>query len=138
MIDFSSGFPHTAASRLLGEHIVWLTTVDSAGAPQPRPVWFHFDGAVVLVFSQPWAGKVRHIRLHPAVSVHLNSDFKANRATVFLGEARILDDWPAGPRLDEYIEKYRQGIQDIGFTPESFLAEYSTAIEVALTQARGI
>ena len=137
MIDFSSGFPATANERLKGQRVVWLTTVDPAGRPQPRPVWFHWDGVTFLVFSQENAAKVRHIASNPKVSVHLNSDPDGDEVTVFLGTAVLLPGWPAGPRLDEYLQKYEQGIAALGNTSESFMQEYNTPIEVTPAAIRG-
>ncbi|HZM91753.1 MAG TPA: pyridoxamine 5'-phosphate oxidase family protein, partial [Blastocatellia bacterium] len=47
MLDFSSRFGRHANRRLRQEKIIWLTTVDSKNTPQPRPVWFHWDGQTV-------------------------------------------------------------------------------------------
>jgi PPOX class probable F420-dependent enzyme len=137
MIDFSEGFPAQASSRLRNQHVVWLTTVDAAHGPQPRPVWFHWDGATILIFSQPHGAKVRHIARNPIVSVNLNSDDLADEVTVFLGEAAILPGWPQGTRADEYLQKYAEGMTALGLTPESFKQEYSTPIEVTPRAVRG-
>jgi len=53
MIDLTSKFGHRAARRLAEEKIIWLTTMDNLGHPQPRPVWFLWNGASILIFSQP-------------------------------------------------------------------------------------
>ncbi len=137
MIDFSQGFPAQASSRLRKEHVIWLTTVDAAGVPQPRPVWFHWDGMTILIFSQQRAAKVRHIARHPHVSVHLNSDPHGDEVTVLLGTAEILPGWPAGPRVDEYLEKYSDGMAGLGYSADSFRAEYSVPIEITPTAVRG-
>lgn len=137
MIDFKEGFPAQASERLQKQHVVWLTTVDAAHAPQPRPVWFHWDGATVLIFSQESGAKVRHIARHSAVSVHLNSDAQADEVTVLLGTAAILPSWPKGRRADEYLRKYAEGIAGLGFTPEAFQQEYNIPIEVTPTAVRG-
>jgi PPOX class probable F420-dependent enzyme len=137
LIDFSEGFPALASSRLRNEHVVWLTTVDAANVPQPRPVWFHWDGATILIFSQQRSAKVRHIARHPFVSLHLNSDAHGEEVTVLLGNAAILPGWPTGRRVDEYLKKYKQGMTGLGYTPESFREEYSVPIEVTPTAVRG-
>jgi PPOX class probable F420-dependent enzyme len=57
---------NSATKKLLtSETIIWLTTVGSDLTPQPRPVWFVPDGEDVLIYSQPKAAKVAHIRNHP-------------------------------------------------------------------------
>ncbi|MBI2997646.1 MAG: pyridoxamine 5'-phosphate oxidase family protein [Deltaproteobacteria bacterium] len=52
MLDFSTRFGWHVNRRLRQEKIIWLTTVDSNNTPQPRPVWFHWDGQTVLIFSE--------------------------------------------------------------------------------------
>jgi len=137
MIDFASGFPRRASSRLRKQIMVWLTTVDGGGTPQPRPVWFHWDGSSLIVFSQPGAAKVRHVHRNPAVAINLNSDPDGGEVTVMLGVARILPSWPDGPRTDQYLRKYRAGMKALGYTGDTFKAEYSTPIEVTPTAVRG-
>jgi hypothetical protein len=48
MIDTNTEFGQRVARRLAEERIAWLTTIDSNGAPQPRPIWFLWDGATFL------------------------------------------------------------------------------------------
>ncbi len=38
MLDMNTEFGQRVARRLAEERIAWLTTVDSSGTPQPRPV----------------------------------------------------------------------------------------------------
>jgi hypothetical protein len=40
------------------ETILWLTTVDRRGVPQPRPAWFHWDGRTVPVSGEPDAATI--------------------------------------------------------------------------------
>ena len=137
MIDFSQGFARKVGDRLGEEQIIWMTTVDASNTPQPRPVWYYFDGQSILLFSRPERAKVRHIRANPHVSVNLNSDFRANQVTVLIGQAAILDEQPTGPRLQAYVEKYLEGMRRLDHTPESFLGTYSTPIEITLDRVRG-
>jgi len=137
MVNFTSGFPKQASARLKEHYILWLTTVDGSNTPQPRPVWFHWDGSTILVFSQRRAAKLRHIAQNPAVSVHLNSDVHGGEVTVLVGTAKVLPGWPKGKRTAEYLTKYQDGISDLGYTPESFAAEYATPIEITPTAVRG-
>jgi PPOX class probable F420-dependent enzyme len=137
MVDFSQGFAAQASSRLQKEYIIWLNTVDAGNVPQPRPVWFHWDGATILIFSQERAAKVGHIARHPLVSLNLNSGPEGDEVTVLLGTAELLPGWPAGPRIDEYLQKYKEGMTALGYTPESFKEEYNTPIEITPTAVRG-
>src|ERR1700757_1714082 len=62
------------SSRLESDHYGWLTTVAKSEQPVPRLVWFYFDGTDPTVYSAPQAAKVAHIKAHPRVSLHLDSD----------------------------------------------------------------
>jgi len=74
VIDFGSRFGRTVSRRLKSEKIIWLTTVGPDGALQPRPVWFYWDGASLLIYRQPQGRKLDHIRRQPRVALNLNTD----------------------------------------------------------------
>lgn len=137
MIDFNTEFGQRVQKRLEHESVIWITTVDSKGNPQPRPVWFHWDGETVLIFSQAEGAKVKHIKGNPRVALNLNSTPDGGDVMVLLGEATIEEGKVSPERLKNYIQKYREGIKDIGMTPESFEADYHVAIFVNPVSLRG-
>ena len=137
LIDTSSEFGRRADRRLREEKLAWLTTVDSAGTPQPIPVWFLWDGAgSILVYSRPDTPKLRAIAANPRVSVNLDGNGTGGDIVVALGEAAESDDPPAH-ELPDYVEKYAPLISRNGWTPESFAADYSVAVRVRVTRVRG-
>lgn len=137
MIDLNSKSGRRVKRRLRQEYVIWLTTVGSDLSPQPRPVWFVWDQDSFLIYSQPQAHKVHHLREHPKVALHFNSDDKAEQdVTVFLGTAAIDPDAPPVDKCTAYLRKYRSGIKDLGFTPEEMSREYSVAIRVTPTALR--
>ncbi len=136
-IDTSTEFGQRVMRRLREEHVIWLTTVGPDGAPQPRPVWFLWEEGSFLIYSQPDAHKVRHIRRNPHVALHFNSDTDGNDVVVFIGEARLDDSAPRADRHAAYLAKYAQGIADLGMTPQQMAEEYSAAIRVTPTHLRG-
>jgi PPOX class probable F420-dependent enzyme len=136
-MDFESRLGRRAVRKLKRELIVWLTSVDDQGRPQPRPVWFHWNGEDLLIFSQPHAGKIRQIAARPQVALHFNSDEAGNEVVVLLGEARLVQQPLAPDRTKAYLRKYRAGIVDLEMTPDSFQAEYSVPILVRPTVLRG-
>ena len=137
MLDFNSPIGQVIQRRLNQEQIIWLTTVDARLTPQPRPVWFHWDGDTVLIFSQPAAAKVRHIQRNPRVSLNFNTDAEGGQVGVLIGEARQAAELPDATRLQAYIAKYAQGIRDLGMTPEAMLADYSAALLITPQEMRG-
>jgi len=139
MLDLNSKFGRFARKHLKSEYFIWLTTVDSTGTPQPRPVWFIWENETVLIFSQAKAYKVKHILKNPNVSLHFNSaDTQGEkRLIMFTGIARIDKDCPPANKLRAYLRKYKSGIIGLNATPEQFGGEYSVAIRITLTNLRG-
>jgi len=138
MPDFTSPLGRRIKRRLREEQTIWLTTVDARLTPQPRPVWFHWDGATLLIFSQPNAAKVRHIQRQPRVALNFNTDADGGNVGVLIGQASVAASPIAPNRLKAYLRKYRQGIKDIGMTPASLQADYSLAILVTPLTLRGM
>ena len=138
MIDLTSKFGRKVKRHLKQEYVVWLTTVGSDLSPQPRPVWFIWDGASFLIFSQPHAHKVRHVAAHPQVALHFNTDETGDKVVIVCGGTATIDtSAPPAHKVRAYLTKYRAGIEELGMTPEQFSREYSVAIRVTPTSLRG-
>jgi len=136
-LDLNTEFGQRVQRRLFQEAVIWLTTVDPDGSPQPRPVWFLWDGEAVLIYSQPGAHKLRHIEKNPQVALNFNSDEEGGDVVVILGHAEIQKPSTPANQVSAYLEKYRGGIAGIEMTPESFSQEYSIAIRVKPERLRG-
>jgi PPOX class probable F420-dependent enzyme len=134
---FDSEIGQKVYDRLNHEIIIWLTTVDSHNTPQPRPVWFHWDGQTVLIFSQKEAAKLRHLARNPRVSLNFNTDGDGDNVSVIVAEAKITTERPAAERLEAYLKKYKEGIERLGMTLESMEKEFSVAILVTPLAVRG-
>jgi PPOX class probable F420-dependent enzyme len=138
MIDLTSKFGRKVKRHLRQQYIVWLTTLGSDLSPQPRPVWFIWDGASFLIFSQPHAHKVRHVTAQPRVALHFNTDETGDKdVIIFVGTAAIDPTVPPAHKVRPYLRKYRAGIAELGMTPEQFSQEYSVALRVTPTSLRG-
>ncbi len=137
MVDFDSKAGQRVLQRLQTDEVIWLTTVDGHGGPQPRPVWFHWDGKSVLIFSQLAAAKLRHIRENPAVALNFNTDQYGGDVGVITGEAQVASGKIQDQRMQEYLRKYERAIKDIGMTPEQLQAEYSVPLLVTPKSVRG-
>jgi PPOX class probable F420-dependent enzyme len=138
-IDPTTDFGARAARRLRDELIGWLVTVDASGTPQPSPVWFLWEeeSATILIYSQPDAPKLRNIAANPRVALHLDGDGKGGDIVVLTGEARSDATAPAATAVPAYVEKYRQGIADIGMDPDAFAAAYSVPMRMTPLKLRG-
>ena len=117
--------------------MVWLTTVDAAGTPQPTPVWFLWDGQSVLVYSKPGQAKLRNVAANPRVSLSFNSDVHGNDVVVLLGSAAVDPGAPPADASPAYVAKYGPDIASIDLTPASFSAEYAVAVRVVPDRLRG-
>lgn len=137
MIDLDSTFGKRAASRLREEEIIWLTTTDKNGSPQPRPVWFLWDGETILIFSQPGAYKVSHIKRNKRVALNLNSADFGEDIVVLLGDATIPTTPVPEEVMDKYLEKYTEGLKRINYSTEQFKKDYSLAIRITPIALRG-
>ena len=139
MLDFNSKFGRVVKKHLKSKYFIWLTTVDSKGMPQPRPVWFIWDDDSFLIFSQPNAYKVKHLKNNPKVSLHFNTTDETGEKDVIVlnGEAVIDKDVPPAHKVKAYMKKYKTGILGLNATPEEFGKEYSTAIRIRPTEVRG-
>ena len=139
MLNLNTKFGRVAKKHLQSEYFVWLTTVDSTGTPQPRPVWFIWEKDSLLVFSRANSYKLKHIQNNPHVSLHFNSaDKKAEKhLIVFTGTAVIEANAKPANKIRAYMKKYRTGIVGLGSTPEQFADEYSVAIQITPAKLRG-
>ena len=113
MLDTTTEFGARVVRRLNDEQIIWLTTVDSQQMPQPVPVWFLWDGATFLIYSQPNTPKLRNIARNPQVALHLDGDGRGGNIVVLTGTAQIIDSAPLATEAPVYLEKYREGIKRI-------------------------
>jgi PPOX class probable F420-dependent enzyme len=136
VLDLSAEASAALAERLQTESVAWITTISPGGQPQSSPIWFLWEGGEFLVYAQPRSWKVRNIRAHPRVSLHLNSDEEGGRVVTFEGSARIADTGPPLEAVTAYLAKYRDGIAGLGMTPEQMGAEYATALRITPTRVR--
>lgn len=125
------------AERLRTAEYVWFTTVRADGMPQPTPVWFIWQDDTFLIYSMPDAQKIKNLRHNPKVALSYSGSSDASDYLVIMGEARVDAAAPPVNQNAAYVEKYAQGIQDIGLTPESMAQAYSVAIRVTPTRVRG-
>jgi len=137
MLDFSTRFGRHVNRRLRQEKVIWLTTIDSQNTPQPRPVWFHWDGQTILIFSETNKAKLRHLARNRRVALNFNTDEEGGDVAVLLGDALVLDKPPSPNRFKTYIRKYTAGIKDLGMTIAEFTETYTVPILVSPQVMRG-
>ncbi len=137
LLDPTTAYGRRVAQRLADERVVWLTTVDPAGAPQPTPVWFWWSGSDVLVASRPRQAKIRNVRVHPAVALSFHTDAHGDDVVVMTGTAAVDPDPLPDDVRAGYDAKYADGMRSLGVTADDFHADYSVVIRVTPERVRG-
>ena len=132
------GNPTRIFERLENDTLLWLTTIDDSGRPQPSLVWFLWEDDEVLVYSEPHTQKIRNITARPEVALNFNSNDGGGDMTVISGVARLVDDAPPPHLHEPYIVRYGDTIAAMNTTPEDFIGPYSQAIRITPTSARGL
>ena len=83
----------------------------------------------MIVYSEPNAAKVRHVKAHSRVSLNLDSD--GNGSGIVVGGVASVDAEGADPLVDEqYLAKYSE-YASLGFSKD-FLAAYNTRLKIAV------
>jgi PPOX class probable F420-dependent enzyme len=124
------------ASILDKELIGFITAVDSSGQPQTAPVWFIRDDDDLVVYNRPDTPRLASIRANPRVAFGLRGDRRATGALLF--EATAAEEPGLSPASDfpGYVAKYGREIERLGWTPESFSADYATGLRLTPTRVR--
>lgn len=135
-IDQTTEFGQRAVRRLTNEEVIWFTTVDPQGMPQPTPVWFIWDGAAIWFFSQPRTAKLRNIKQHSQVSLNFNSDAYGNDVVVLTGTAELVDEMPS-ELLARFLEKYKRGLASLNMSGDAFKNDYSQVVKITPSKLRG-
>ncbi len=135
-MDWNSETGQKLAERLRKEMVIWLTTVRPDGMPMPTPVWFLWEGETFLIFSQPDTFKLRNLLANPKAALNLNSDEWGDKIAVFTGTVIVEKGALPATETPAYLEKYREGIKDIGMTPERFAEDYSVPLRFHIQHIR--
>ena len=123
-------FTERIERRLADDLIAWLTTVTPTGRPAPRPVWFVWDGAAIIIYSLNNGAKLRHIQANNQVAVHFNTTADGGDVVVISGRAELVPDAPAPTRFPGLLDKYAATIEEMGQTPQWYDDEYGVGLRV--------
>jgi PPOX class probable F420-dependent enzyme len=134
MIDLNTEFGAQVLKRLQDDDILWFTTVSPRGKPSTNPVWFHWDGEAITVYSQPGSQRVRNLEHNPQVVLNLQGvDGLGNNVVIIHGEARLKPGNSEIPAA--YWKKYSKFLQNM--TEKEMIADYSVEIRVVPTRVHG-
>ena len=137
--DPSTAFGERVARRLRDERLIWFTTVDAKGMPQPTPVWFLWDETTssILIYSRADAKRLKHLQQNPRIALNFDGNGTGGDIIVITGEAHVSSDDPSANRLPTYVEKYRDFIARSYATPEKFAAAYPVTLRIRPIAIRG-
>ncbi|HEY7417240.1 MAG TPA: TIGR03667 family PPOX class F420-dependent oxidoreductase [Ktedonobacteraceae bacterium] len=137
--DPATPFGQQVAKRLQEETVIWLTTVDSKGTPQPAPVWYWWDEEKknILIYSMNSAKRHKHLRANPRVSVNLDGDKQGGDIIVLTGKAIFSEDDPPAHEHQPFVEKYDARIKSLFGEPKVFADRFSVKLRIELSSIRG-
>jgi PPOX class probable F420-dependent enzyme len=136
-LDPANAFHGRVADRLTKEKVGWLTTVGADGIPQPSLIWFLWDaGDKIQIYSLD-SQKVRNITRNGGVSFNFDGDGEGGNMIVLTGTATIDSSSPSAAENAPYVEKYVNGMKNLGVDPVGFAAAYHNPIVVTIAKLRG-
>jgi len=135
-LDPASPAGARALGRLDSELIGWLTTSNPDGQPQSSPIWFLWVDGEVLIYSGKRAPRNDNVAERPLVAFNLNTDAAGGDVATLEGVARVDLTYPSADQVAAYIAKYQGLLDEYGWTPEYFAAEYPLPILVRPTRWR--
>lgn len=124
------------AKILDNDLIGFVTAVDESGQPQTSPVWFVRDGEDIIIYNQPETPRFKSIAVNPKVAFNLRGDRRARGAVIVEGTATKEETLPPAIDFPGYLDKYAREIGRLGWTSESFSADYSTGLRLVVTRVR--
>jgi PPOX class probable F420-dependent enzyme len=137
--DESTIFGQNVRRRVQEEYILWFTTIDLHGMPQPAPTWFWWDEAACnfLIYSMTNARRLNYLRQNNQVALHFDGYGTGSGIIVFTGHAHISPSEPPADGHPAYVAKYRHWMGSKFGSPEAFAAEYTVALRVDPIKVRG-
>lgn len=123
-------------ARLQDEVVIWLTTVTPSCRPQTSLVWFLWEAGEFVVYSLADTARVRNLSTHPHVSLNLDSDGVGGGVVTIEAIARVDPGAAPAYQVPEYVAKYRQHMERLGWTPEEFSERYPVAIRITPKRVR--
>jgi PPOX class probable F420-dependent enzyme len=134
MLDLAQPEDAHIEQRLRSELIIWLSTVRPDGRPHLVPVWFLWDGATFLIFSQPKDLKLRNLRHSPNVVLALETRDQGNEVVLIEGQAAVLEGSTLKTTMPEYAGKYDALMKSMDWTADWMATKYSEVVRITPTK----
>jgi PPOX class probable F420-dependent enzyme len=120
--------------HLRNHWIAWLISVRPDARPHAAAVWFLWDGESFLIFSRPKNQKVYNIQQNANVLLAIDDTHRGADPITIEGTATLLEHGTIDTTFAAYVEKYKDGMKNIGLTPEQMAQAFSQAIRITPTR----
>ncbi|MDQ3554112.1 MAG: pyridoxamine 5'-phosphate oxidase family protein [Chloroflexota bacterium] len=131
----SGGSPRASVMMALEHHpVVWLSSIRPDGRPHLLPLWFHWDGVSILIFSKPHAQKVRNLRADPRVMVAIGDTGQDFDVELIEAKAEILSVLTESVVPDAFLAKYAAQMSLSGLSRKRFSEVYAQPIRIRPTR----
>jgi PPOX class probable F420-dependent enzyme len=129
-LDLTTPLGQVITRRLREERLIWLTTIDQSGVPQPLPVTFLWDSvqATILTYSRTDRGRLADLERNPNVAVHF--DVSSGDIIVITGTAAVSEQELPSDQIPEWVDKYRDLLARLGMTAQQSAASASVAVRI--------
>jgi PPOX class probable F420-dependent enzyme len=134
ILDLTQPFHGYIDRRLRAEPIIWLTTASLDGRTHIVPMWFHWDGRIVVLFSLPNTKKLRHIASNPSVSLALEAADHGYDIVIIEGRASLIDDPHITGQMPSFVAKYADVPRR--WEPREWAEKFSKTIQVMPTKLK--
>ena len=124
------------AEKLDHELVGWFTTVTQDGQPQSSPVWFVREDDDLLVYSKPDAPRIHNIADNSRIAFNLRGDRQGDIVVTMEGRATTAARSTQAADHHAYLAKYGTEIVRLGFTPDTFSADYSVPVVITIERIR--
>jgi PPOX class probable F420-dependent enzyme len=137
--DPSAEFGERVLRRLGDEQVIWLTTVDASGTPQPNPVGFLFqEDSSILIYNMVNAHRLRHVAKRPEVALHFDGDGAGDDIVIFTGTAHRAEDAPPPHENPAFMAKYGSRLLAVSENAEAFGKQFAVPLRIEITRTRGL
>ena len=135
-LDPATPIGQIVARRLREERLIWLTTVDEAGVPQPLPVTFLWDqtDATILTYSRADRGRLADLERNANVALHF--DVSGGDIIVITGIAAVSMQDPPSDQIAAWVEKYRELLARLGMSAQQSASSASIPLRIRLLTLR--
>jgi PPOX class probable F420-dependent enzyme len=124
-------------SQLRSAPIAWIGTVRPDGIPHLVPVWFQWDGESFLFFAQPNDQKIRNLINSADIVLGIPMNPEATNVSIIHGRAELVQPLAPGSLPADYVAKYRDQIDEYGWTEAGLADQYTVPVRVRPTKLVG-